>query len=439
MSINSRVMKARILVNMALNKYSELVKGNDISEEILLQSIEFKDATLIRVKNERNKISLHLNNMLEGLDKLEREINELESARKYSYQKEMIVDDYLSLLEPLLKWLFKSNDDISESIVSDVFKLMVDINECIGLNKQSKFDDVMTDLMGRVISLGMRVDAAIGAIPLEKIKIENNTRIDLELDKYRASLNEKLSEISSKYSEGRRLLIEGADEHRELFNSSKEEMKKEVEIYRDKITQLHAEFESKKSNIEGLVAAASECLNIANGALKKTSQVGMAGAFQKRRQELRYPVVIWGVAFIGFLCALAYIGVDIVQFAFMNPSDNENVSIVQLISKLAVSFPAIWGAWFSAKQYSHASQLQEDYAYKVSIAMTYHGYKDEAGLVDEKMSGKLLDSMISQFSENPVRLYQNSNSASVLEAVLKNDKISDIINSAKNGVSSSAK
>ena len=71
--------------------------------------------------------------------------------------------------------------------------------------------------------------------------------------------------------------------------------------------------------------------------------------------------------------------------------------------------------------------------------MTYHGYKDEAGLVDEKMSGKLLDSMISQFSENPVRLYQNNNSASVFEAMLKNDKFSDIINSAKSGVSGSAK
>lgn len=71
--------------------------------------------------------------------------------------------------------------------------------------------------------------------------------------------------------------------------------------------------------------------------------------------------------------------------------------------------------------------------------MTYHGYKSETADVNEEMSGKLLESIIAQFSDNPVRLYKNDNSNSVIESILKNDKLSDIINSAKNGVSGSAK
>ncbi|WP_447825377.1 hypothetical protein [Aeromonas salmonicida] len=439
MSFNSRVMNTRILVNMALNKYAELVKRDDLSEGIQHQSIAFIDATQTRVRDENNKIARHIDNIKQGLNELVNGVKKFESANQFNYEREMTVDNYLNLLDSLMKVLYGNNTDIPESLVSEVVQLQLKINEEFSSNKQSGTDSISTSLTGDIISVSLWLDNQLSAESLKKLKIEHDTRINRELDTYRDLLDKKLSEISSQYSEGRSQLIASADEHREAFNSSREEMKKEVEEYRNKITHLHTEVESKKTKIEEMTTAASECLNIANGTLKKTSQVGMAGAFQKRREELTYPVIIWFLAFIGFLCVLAYIGVDIVQFAFMKPSENAEVSMVQLISKLAVSFPAIWGAWFSAKQYSHASQLQEDYAYKVSIAMTYHGYKDEAGLVDEKMSEKLLDSMIAQFSDNPVRLYQNNNSASVLEAMLKNDKFSDIINSAKNGVSGSAK
>ena len=439
MSFDSRVMRTRILVNMALNKYMELVNNNSSSEEIEHQSIVFKDATLIRVRDEYNKILSHINNIKQGLDELVSGVKKLEGAAKFSYELEMVVDNYLVLLDLLMKVLYGQNAKISENIVSEVFQLQHKISDELRSNKRFSDETITTNLMGDVISLNLWLDSSVSAAALQKVKSENENRINRELDTYRDLLDKKLSDISIQYNEGRSQLIASADEHRDMLNLSREEMKKEVEEYRDKITHLQTDIESKKADINEVVTAALECLKIADGALKKTSQVGMAGAFQKRREELKYPVIIWFLSFVGFLCALAYIGFDIVQFAFMKSSENTEVSMVQLISKLAVSFPAIWGAWFSAKQYSHASQLQEDYAYKVSIAMTYHGYKDEAGLVDEKMSGKLLDSMISQFSENPVRLYQNNNSASVFEAMLKNDKFSDIINSAKSGVSGSAK
>ncbi len=118
---------------------------------------------------------------------------------------------------------------------------------------------------------------------------------------------------------------------------------------------------------------------------------------------------------------------------FVLSTNSEVKSTAEVISRLAITLPFIWGAWFSAKQYNHISQLREDYAYKVAVAMTYHGYKNEAQEINSTMNEKLLESIVAQFSENPVRLYRNDNVASVFEAVIKNNKMSEVITAIKGG------
>ncbi|MGL5071155.1 MAG: hypothetical protein ACRC61_07810, partial [Aeromonas salmonicida] len=89
-----------------------------------------------------------------------------------------------------------------------------------------------------------------------------------------------------------------------------------------------------------------------------------------------------------------------------------------------------WMAWFSGRQFGHASKLRQDYAYKSAVAMAYQGYKEEANGVGSDMHGRLLENIVLHFAENPVRLYDKCESSSPLEEIINKipkEKLSDII------------
>ncbi|WP_181363613.1 hypothetical protein, partial [Aeromonas sp. HMWF017] len=174
----------------------------------------------------------------------------------------------------------------------------------------------------------------------------------------------------------------------------------------------------------------NDAVKKADGILKLASQEGMASAFQKRHDDLKWPEIRWISLFTFSLLSLAVFGAWFVETVF---SEN-GIGTAEIISRISISIPLVWLAWFSGKQFNHVTRLREDYAYKVAVAMAYHGYKDEAGQIDSEMSGKLLENIILHFADNPVRLYKNDNSASLIEAVIKNNKIVEVITAIKGNV-----
>lgn len=323
------------------------------------------------------------------------------------------------------------------SIYDEVVHLMDDVSSLISsLEKDTAFIFEITEkLARRLVQATVEFNSELIALPIKKASNEGLAKIDAEIDGVKSALDDKLIDITQQYSESRAKLIDSVKEYENSVKGIYEEGSNYLTQLEQSVNKVNLELDDKETEIERVMVAAKNCLDIANGMLQRTSQVGMAAAFQERHKSLKISMVIWFIAFFTCLSGLAIVGVVFVISAY----SSEIKTVVELISKIAITFPLVWGAWFSAKQYSHVSQLREDYAYKVAVAMTYHGYKSEAADVNEEMSGKLLESIIAQFSDNPVRLYQNNNSASVIEAMLKNDKFSDILNSAKNGASSSSK
>ena len=51
--------------------------------------------------------------------------------------------------------------------------------------------------------------------------------------------------------------------------------------------------------------------------------------------------------------------------------------------------------------------------------MAYQGYKEESTEVGSDMHNKLLENIVVHFSDNPVRLYEKSESTSPLEDLFK--------------------
>lgn len=157
--------------------------------------------------------------------------------------------------------------------------------------------------------------------------------------------------------------------------------------------------------------------------LKKAQQQGMAASFQQRHSDLKWPQIIWGIVFILSLVGLFSLGWYLIEYVF----SSSGKSWVEIVSKFSLSLPLIWVTWFAAKQYNHTVQLREDYAYKVAVAMAYHGYKEELDGTNNEMGQKLLENIILHFADNPVRLYKNDSSVSILDSFIKNNNFADII------------
>ncbi|HIC8860101.1 TPA: hypothetical protein ACW7Y0_001065 [Aeromonas hydrophila] len=356
-----------------------------------------------------------------------------------SVRYETLLNTYLSLVKDMFHALLNKDNSISNKLVLIITSLLAQISDVsvdvYNASRNNSTIGIKPTYLSSIIEARVLLDSEIKLSMLDSIRAEYSKRIDIEIDLLNKNNKNNINEISKTYSDARQEIIHTYGEYEASVNRLIGEAKEVIEDYKIKFSIKGDEINNKNKMLDGLLLDAEKKLEIVHGVLQKTNQAGMAAAFQSRHDELKWPMVTWIVMFFICLGGLAIWGAILVQSAF----SSELKTVAELLSKLSVTFPLIWGAWFSAKQYSHISQLREDYAYKVAVAMTYHGYKDEAADVNKDMSGKLLDSIISQFSDNPVRLYQNNNSASVFEAMLKNDKVSDIINSAKSGVNGSAK
>lgn len=429
MNVEAKINYIVSLVEVTLSRNSEVIRNrknksqnatdNDTSNGYLVDLNE----NLMIFSGELRKFNLNFSQILNG--------------RILPNEISLLLTMYFQLIESLLHTLLVREGGVSKKIIINSFSMLQKIIDVVNrfTDKNTLSSDVSERLIPAVIDLKGLLENDLQLLLAKDIKIENNSRIDAEIDRAKASLKQELNEISNQYSEGRAILMESVDEYKRAIDSLMKDTVSKLDEYRGDIERINSDSNSKNEQVKGLLVSVESCLAMAKSALEKSNQVGMAAAFQKRYKSLMTSMIVWFITFIVSLGGLLYVGFMFIDFAF----SSELKTVVELISKAAISFPLIWGAWFSAKQYSHISQLREDYAYKVAVAMTYHGYKNEAAEVNDEMSGKLLSNIIAHFSENPVRLYQNNNSASVIEAMLKNDKLSDIINSAKNGISGSTK
>lgn len=353
----------------------------------------------------------------------------------------LMLSSYFKLIESLLYFVLAREGGLELKLIKRVLSMFEGIAYHISNyaeEKETSVPNFADSYLTHIIELRALLENEIQITVANVANSIGISRIDTEIDKVKLSIKSEVNEISMAYSDGRAQLLSAIEECKNNLDTLQNSAKNIIDYYKVDIDTTRLEIEKRNGEIEESQRVIESCIARANGMLEKTSQAGMASAFQRRYNALWWPVIFWALAFFACLVGITPFGHDFIKkiIIFSSGADvkaiaENNASWLGILSSLALSFPFVWGAWFSAKQYSHASQLRVDYAYKVAIAMTYHGFKGEAGNVDDKMSEKLLDSIVSQFSENPVRLYQNSSDASIIEAVLKNDKLSDILNVIK--------
>ena len=180
------------------------------------------------------------------------------------------------------------------------------------------------------------------------------------------------------------------------------------------------EFDGLKKQINDNDIFSKEVMNKANSLLEsakdihgKTNREAMAGTFEKISKELIKPLWVWAIGLFISLGVIFAVGI-----AFY-VEGAESLTIPQLLSRVFLITPMLWLAWFCGRQYNHTSKLRQDYRYKSAVAKAYHGYKSETGEENDQMHAHLLHNIVNHFSDNPVRLYDKTESSMPIEEFLK--------------------
>lgn len=193
------------------------------------------------------------------------------------------------------------------------------------------------------------------------------------------------------------------------------------------------EIAKQKAEADKQIATGTELLANANAQLTKALQdinkQGLAGAFAGQAAvvagERRKWVVAFGIS-IAWLIYVAYYIVD-------NSPGNGTPPLDPMIflRGLPLAAPAIWLGWFAARQIGVLARIQQDYAYKASTAVAFEGYKKEvSGASDQALSKQLLETAVTNFGENPVRLYdkKSDDHGHPIEALVEKIKDTDTRN-----------
>ncbi len=214
--------------------------------------------------------------------------------------------------------------------------------------------------------------------------------------------SESSYEFTSKYEVEAKERKQSIDDLANKLNS----MEKRAQGLNTKADTNRKEFDKLKEEIgEQFSINESQQAEIQN-TLDNANRMGMAGSFKSRKDELNFPIIVWGIVF-----GLSVFTIFGIGYYFLSPYVEKKIVMdsFEILIKIALVSPFIWLAWMSVKQYGYLSRIREDYAYKYASAMAFEGYKKHALEVNEELLESLLSVSIENLSQNPIRLYDSKN------------------------------
>ena len=183
----------------------------------------------------------------------------------------------------------------------------------------------------------------------------------------------------------------------------KESLKVKLNDLKTQHEELHGEWEGKyetlTTKIEGLLPGATSA--------------GLAKSYFDQKNSYKWPNIIWSAVFGLTMVGMVYYAIHTIS----KSTDIGNV-FMNILSRAPFFIPTIWLALFASKQQSQNRRLEQEYAYKESLAKSYDGYKREIENLPEteeknEIMEKLVRTMIDSAGFNP---------SSTLEKQSHNDK-----------------
>ena len=218
-----------------------------------------------------------------------------------------------------------------------------------------------------------------------------------------------ITSIEEKANESSETIEEVTPKIAATFTEIKE-LQKTLNADAEKINTMSVTCEKNVEKIKQQEANLQKQIDIDNKIQKEIQQTlqdvnkhGMAGAFLKRKQELKWTAVIWAILSVVSMGILIFISY---MFAIA-VLDSDSSDILRHLFKIPSVLAGIWLCWFCAKQFGYTIRIREDYSYKYAISMAFEGYKNETREINEELLEKLLEVTVANISTNPIILYNS--------------------------------
>lgn len=305
-----------------------------------------------------------------------------------------------------VNWLLNSTDFI---------KRIVDIGQMMAVISDRR-TGVARTLAKELERSGVQELAAVIQAGKRAQKIEQQSEIAAhsseELAESTKLANETLVEISAASERLNDLNVDMVDSHKAIS-----ERRAEVEIlhtdivgFRSRAETKSNEFDQKLDKLSKEVDDAknetSEALQSLKKALVDVRRQGLAKAFSDRASGIFRERIVWLVVFAVAVGGLAFTAI---WFALTLEALTYEALMVALLRRVSLAAPMIWMGWYAAKQLGRLSRVQEDYEYKAATALAFESYRNEVrDSNDDALMADLLKSTITNFGDNPVRLYEHA-------------------------------
>lgn len=179
--------------------------------------------------------------------------------------------------------------------------------------------------------------------------------------------------------------------------------------------ELKGKIEKIENSLEGSKQKAEAILAQCETALRASTSVGLAAAFEERARYLNISIRWWVAALSVSLVGGAILA--LLRINYMNEllsKDNINfiaIFVHLLLSTLCIGRP-LWFAWISTSQISYRFKLSEDYSFKSSVAKAYEGYRREAAEIDDAFIHRLFGSALDRLDQEPMRVMEQKTPSS---------------------------
>lgn len=393
-TFRANLTRLRSLIDSSVPDGPDVFDYQGVSKEVLFDALDVMAALSSQIGDYDEKFTFEIvafKRFASATYQTLKKILEAEDELKKK-QFDRFLTQFASLAEKLKVVLYVVKGEGFRSEV-EIAAIKEDLNVLEGVAQQ--YNSLKTDL-------DFTLERGVKAAKILEEERDQSEGTAATLSKIVMEANEKRAEVSSIHdsvSEWEEEILEKKTSYGSLANSA---------------DSLLNSLKQEKAKISGITDASQELIESARAQAKKSDElqheierilgdanrVGMAASFRQRKNDLKHGHIVWQCFFL-----LSLIGVILVSSYFLLPElAKDSVSWASVFSKLWVTFPLVWIAWFSSKQYSQISRVREDYAFKEATAMAFEGHRKVARETDPELESELLSSCIENMELNPIRL-----------------------------------
>lgn len=312
----------------------------------------------------------------------------------------------------------------AEASLQDITKKITDINgnffgiegdqDSIQKSIQHKINSFLEEATKNNASIQKYYDELLDDGNTNSIKAKIQT-FQINAKKDSEELNKLLLNIQKETKELRSFHVDvyGTETDKQGLKKDIDEMLGKLNKYEDTQKTAHAAL-----------------LENANKLLSLTTTIGLSKAFNNLKQVFMKANYLWNSIFIVSICAMLYLATTIYptekssfgisaiigqtsQASIAKSEESIWVTILSNFSKeLPFYIPLAWLAIYASRRRSENKRLEQEYAHKEAVAITYDSYKNQIDLIgaehNKEMLLKLLNTAIDAVGYNASETLDNS-------------------------------